>query len=226
MNAVYSLLRAECGIDFSHYKPNTVLRRIDRRLQLNRSVDLDEYVEQLRNDPQERNSLYKDLLIGVTRFFRDPDLFERLKAEVIPELLAKVSPDDEIRAWVAGCATGEEAYSLAILFHEALVAANRPLNVKIFATDVHRASLEFASTGLYDEAALTEVSPERLDRYFAQQAAKYQVSQELRKMIVFAPHNIIKDAPFTKLDLISSPARRRPFLLATAASPASRVTKS
>jgi two-component system CheB/CheR fusion protein len=203
MNAVYSLLRAECGIDFSHYKPNTVLRRIDRRLQLNRSVDLDEYVEQLRNDAQERNSLYKDLLIGVTRFFRDPDLFERLKAEVIPELLAKVSPDDEIRAWVAGCATGEEAYSLAILFHEALVAANRLVNIKIFATDVHRASLEFASAGLYDEAALTEVSPERLDRYFAKQAAKYQVSQELRKMIVFAPHNIIKDAPFTKLDLIS-----------------------
>ncbi len=203
MNAVFSLLRAECGIDFSHYKPNTVLRRIDRRLQLNRSVDLDEYVEQLRNDPQERNSLYKDLLIGVTRFFRDPDLFERLKVEVIPELLAKVSPSDEIRAWVAGCATGEEAYSLAILFHEALDAANRPLNVKIFATDVHRASLEFASTGLYEEAALTEVSSERLDRYFAKQAAKYQVSQELRKMIVFAPHNIIKDAPFTKLDLIS-----------------------
>jgi two-component system CheB/CheR fusion protein len=203
MNAVFSLLRAECGIDFSHYKPNTVLRRIDRRLQLNRSVDLDEYVEQLRNDPQERNSLYKDLLIGVTRFFRDPDLFERLKAEVIPELLVKVSPSDEIRVWVAGCATGEEAYSLAILFHEALAAANRPLNVKIFATDVHRASLEFASTGLYEEAALTEVSAERLDRYFAKQAAKYQVSPELRKMIVFAPHNIIKDAPFTKLDLIS-----------------------
>lgn len=203
MNAVYSLLRAECGIDFSHYKPNTVLRRIDRRLQLNRSVNLDEYVEQLRNDPQERNSLYKDLLIGVTRFFRDPDLFERLKAEVIPELLAKVSPDDEIRAWIAGCATGEEAYSLVILFHEALVAANRPVNVKIFATDVHRASLEFASAGLYDEAALTEVSAERLERYFARQGAKYQVSQDLRKMIVFAPHNIIKDAPFTKLDLIS-----------------------
>jgi two-component system, chemotaxis family, CheB/CheR fusion protein len=203
MNAVYSLLRAECGIDFSHYKPNTVLRRIDRRLQLNRSDDLDEYVEQLRIDAQERNSLYKDLLIGVTRFFRDPELFERLKAEVIPETLAKVSPDDEIRAWVAGCATGEEAYSLAILFHEALAEANRPFNIKIFATDVHRVSLEFASAGLYDEAALTEVSTDRLERYFAKQAAKYQVSQELRKMIVFAPHNIIKDAPFTKLDLIS-----------------------
>lgn len=203
MNAVYSLLRTECGLDFTHYKPNTVLRRIDRRLQLNRSVDLDEYVDQLRNDPRELNSLYKDLLIGVTRFFRDPELFERLQAEVIPDLLAKVSPEDEIRAWVAGCATGEEAYSLAILFHEALAAADRPINVKIFATDVHRASLEFASVGVYDEAALIEVSSERLDRYFVKQAAKYQVAQDLRKMIVFAPHNIIKDAPFTKLDLIS-----------------------
>ncbi len=203
MNAVYGLLRGEYGIDFSHYKPNTVLRRIDRRLQLNRSDDLAEYVKQLRADPRELNSLYKDLLIGVTRFFRDPGLFERLAQEVIPDILASVPVDDEIRAWVAGCATGEEAYSLAILIHEALTAAGRPVNVKIFATDVHRASLEFASAGVYQEDALTEVSRERLDRNFTKQMSGYQVSQDLRKMIVFAPHNVIKDAPFTKLDLIS-----------------------
>ncbi len=203
MNAVYSLLRAECGIDFSHYKPNTVLRRIDRRLQLNRSLDLDEYVAQLRNDSRELNSLYRDLLIGVTRFFRDPDLFGRLEQEIIPKLLANVPIEDEIRAWVAGCATGEEAYSLAMLFHEALSSANRPINIKIFATDVHRASLEIASAGLYDEGALGEVSRDRLQRYFIRQASGYQVSQDLRKMIVFAPHNVIKDAPFTKLDLIT-----------------------
>lgn len=203
MNAVYSLLRAECGIDFSHYKPNTVLRRIDRRLQLNRSLDLEEYVEQLRNDRRELDSLYKDLLIGVTRFFRDPELFQKLKDEIIPEVLTKVPPQDEIRAWVAGCATGEEAYSLAMLFHRALAAAKRPVNVKIFATDVHRASLEFASAGVYDDAALSEVSPEMLERYFNRQGARYQISQDLRKLIVFAPHNVIKDAPFTKLDLIS-----------------------
>jgi two-component system CheB/CheR fusion protein len=203
MNAVFSLLRAECGIDFSHYKPNTVLRRIERRLQLNRSLNLDEYVQQLRSDPRELNSLYRDLLIGVTRFFRDPDLFERLEVELIPELIERVSPGDDIRAWVAGCATGEEAYSLAMLFHEAITAAGRAVNVKIFATDVHRASLDFASAGLYDESALSEVSRDRRDRYFQRQAANYQVSSDLRKMIVFAPHNIIKDAPFTKLDLIS-----------------------
>lgn len=203
MNAIYSLLRADFGIDFSHYKPNTVLRRIDRRLQLNRSLDLEEYVEQLRNDPHELNTLYKDLLIGVTRFFRDPELFERLAKDVIPDVLKKVAADDEIRVWVAGCATGEEAYSLAILLHEALVEARRPINVKIFATDVHRASLEFASAGLYDDTTLAEVSQERRDRYFTKQLSGFQVSQDLRKMIVFAPHNIIKDAPFTKLDLIS-----------------------
>lgn len=139
----------------------------------------------------------------MTRFFRDPDLFEQLKNDVIPALLSKVPADDEIRIWVAGCATGEEAYSLAMLVHQALVAARRPINVKIFATDVHRASLEFASAGLYDESALTEVSSEMMQRYFTRQATRFQISQDLRKLIVFAPHNIIKDAPFTKLDLIS-----------------------
>ncbi len=203
MNAVYSMLRAECGIDFSHYKPNTVLRRIDRRLQLNRSIDLEAYVEQLRHDRDELNLLYKDLLIGVTRFFRDKDLFVRLEREMIPEILSKTPPEGEIRAWVAGCATGEEAYSLAMLFHEALTAANRTINIKIFATDVHRASLEYGSAGIYEDNALTDVSAERLRRYFTKQGAGYQVSQDLRKMIVFAPHNVIKDAPFTKLDLIS-----------------------
>ncbi|MFO0948891.1 MAG: chemotaxis protein CheB, partial [Planctomycetota bacterium] len=203
MNAVYGLLRAEFGIDFSHYKPNTVLRRIDRRLQLNRSVDLEEYVTQLRDNPVELNALYKDLLIGVTRFFRDPKFFELLETKVIPDILGKVSREEEIRVWIAGCATGEEAYSLAILFHEAMVNENRPVNVQIFATDVHRASLDFASAGLYDQAALTEVSAARIDRYFNRQAAKFQVAPDLRKLIVFAPHNVIKDAPFTKLDLIS-----------------------
>jgi two-component system CheB/CheR fusion protein len=203
MNAVYGLLRAEFGIDFSHYKPNTVLRRIDRRLQINHSLGLEEYIEQLRRDRRELNSLYKDLLIGVTRFFRDPELFARLANDVIPGIVAETSTDDEIRAWVAGCATGEEAYSLAILFREELARAQRSVNVKIFATDVHRASLEIASAGVYEAGALAEVSPERLARYFVRHADGYQVAPELRKMIVFAPHNVIKDAPFTKLDLVS-----------------------
>ncbi len=203
LTALYGLLRAECGIDFSFYKPNTVLRRIERRLQMNRSMDLEEYIEQLRNDPIELNLLYKDLLIGVTRFFRDPDLFRRLEHVVIPEVLSKVPSDEEIRVWIAGCATGEEPYSIAILLHEAIAHARRPLNVRVFATDVHRASLDFAGAGVYSDSALSEVSEERLKRFFVRHGNSYQVSQDLRKSIVFAPHNVIKDAPFTKLDLVS-----------------------
>jgi len=203
LSAIFSILRDEHGMDFSLYKPNTVARRIDRRLQLHKSSDLDEYVERLRRDPEEVNLLYKDLLIGVTKFFRDGEAFERLEKEVVAPLIERISNHDELRAWVAGCATGEEAYSLAILFDEAVTAADRKLDVKVFATDVHRASLDFASAGQYDEAALSEVSPERLERYFERLRDGYRVSSDLRKMIVFAPHNVIKDAPFTKLDLVS-----------------------
>ena len=203
MDAIFRILREEYGIDFSYYKPNTVTRRVERRLDLNRSHDLEDYISRLRDDPTELNSLYRDLLIGVTKFFRDQAAFDRLESEVIPPLLMKVRPDGELRAWVAGCATGEEAYSLAILIHERLATLRKPVNVKIFATDVHRASLEFASAGIYSEAALSEVSPKRLERYFSRQGSGYQVSQDLRKMIVFAPHNVIKDAPFTKLDMIT-----------------------
>ena len=139
----------------------------------------------------------------MTRFFRDHEAFQRLETEILPSALAAIPPDEEFRAWVAGCATGEEAYSLAILLMERLEAMHRRVKVKIFATDVHRASLEFASTGLYSQMALAEVSPERIARHFVRKGDGYQVSQDLRQMVVFAPHNIIKDAPFTKLDLIS-----------------------
>ncbi|MBX3426155.1 MAG: response regulator [Pirellulales bacterium] len=203
MNAIYALLRAEIGIDFTHYKPTTVLRRIDRRLRIAHAADLDEYVAALRSQPAELHALSKDLLIGVTRFFRDPEFFARLAADVVPDLVALATRDEGLRVWVAGCATGEEAYSLAMLFHEAVTAAGRPLDLKIFATDVHRASLEFASAGLYDEGALADVAPARRERYFLPQNGRWQIVPELRKLIVFAPHNVIKDAPFTKLDLIS-----------------------
>lgn len=203
MNAIFRILRDECGIDFSHYKQSTVSRRVERRLQLIQALDLEDYVRRLREDPGEVNSLYHDLLIGVTEFFRDAEAFERLEREVIPQLLDRHKPGEELRVWVAGCGTGEEAYSLAILLHEATEKRNRPCDVKLFATDVHRASLEFASAGLYDEATLGRISSERMKRYFLRRGNRYQVSQELRKLIVFAPHNVIKDAPFTRLDLIS-----------------------
>ena len=203
VDLIFKLLRDEYGIDFSYYKPNTVGRRIERRQTLGHIPDLEAYVELLRNDPTELNALYRDLLIGVTRFFRDQQAFERIEMEVLPALLAHKQSNEELRIWVAGCATGEEAYSLAILVDEKLRSMGRTPNVKIFATDVHRASLEFASAGVYSEEALGDVQPTRLQRYFQRVAHGYQVHNDLRQMIVFAVHNIIKDAPFTKLDLIT-----------------------
>ncbi|MBA4106562.1 MAG: chemotaxis protein CheR [Pirellula sp.] len=202
-DAIFKLLRDEYGIDFSYYKPNTVSRRIERRLSMNQSTDLEDYVDQLRIDPPELNALYKDLLIGVTRFFRDREAYERLEHDILPDLIAKAKPGQELRVWVAGCATGEEPYSLAILLHERLKQLDRPPSVKIFASDVHQSSLEFASAAIYEEEALAKVSPERLSRYFVRRGDRYQVSNELRQLVVFARHNVMKDAPFTKLDLIS-----------------------
>jgi two-component system CheB/CheR fusion protein len=202
IEAVFELLRREYDIDFSHYKPTTVSRRIERRLSLVHADDIDEYVERLHNDSDELNALYKDLLIGVTKFFRDAEPFGLLERDIIPDLLRQVPEEEEIRVWVAGCATGEEPYSLAILFHEAFERAERPHNIKIFATDVHKASLVRAGYGVFDHERLAEVSPERLRRYFTKKDHGYQISQDLRQWIVFARHNVIKDAPFTNLDLI------------------------
>jgi two-component system CheB/CheR fusion protein len=196
-------LRDHFGIDFSLYKTTTVGRRIQRRADLMRAQSLEAYVEQVRADPDELNALYQDLLIGVTQFFRDPEAFERLESEVIPELIDKLPPDDELRVWVAGCATGEEAYSLAMLFSEAFTARNRPVKLKLLATDVHQVSLEHAGAGIYGEDQLQFVSPRRLERFFTKRSIGYQVSHDLRQLIVFARHNVTKDAPFTKMHFIS-----------------------
>jgi two-component system, chemotaxis family, CheB/CheR fusion protein len=203
MDAILRLLRDEYAIDFSHYKASTVTRRIERRLALNRSIDIEMYVEKLRSDPRELNSLYEDLLIGVTRFFRDEEAFEALEHRIIPEIVERTAPDEQIRVWIPGCATGQEAYSIAILLHERLSARRRPVNVKVLATDVHRASLAVASSGIYTAEQVAGISPERLDRFFTLKPEGYQISQSLREVIVFAPHNLIRDAPFTKLDLIT-----------------------
>jgi two-component system CheB/CheR fusion protein len=203
MTPIFRLLHDAYGIDLSYYKPSTVCRRIERRLQLMHAADLAAYVERLRADRQELDALYRDLLIGVTGFFRDEAAFRALEEHVLPDLLKHLPSGDEFRVWVAGCATGEEAYSLAILVHEQMRQLGRPCNAKIFATDVHRASLETAATGLYNESALAGVSRDRLEKYFNHNGERYQVSSELRQMVVFAPHNITKDAPFTRLDLIT-----------------------
>jgi two-component system, chemotaxis family, CheB/CheR fusion protein len=202
IGAVYRMLQEEFGLDFTVYKPSTVTRRIERRLSLAHSPDVEEYVQRLKSERSELDVLYRDLLIGVTRFFRDQEAFDLLENKVLPELLERTPRDQPLRIWVAGCATGEEAYSFAIVLQDLMLKlGERP--IKIFATDVHRGSIERASQALYDEEALANVSPARLQRYFLRSGGVYQLVPDLRKMIVFAAHNVIKDAPFTRVDLIS-----------------------
>jgi two-component system CheB/CheR fusion protein len=201
MGAVYRMLEQEFGIDFTHYKPSTITRRIERRLQLAHVNDIDSYVSKLKDEHRELDVLYRDLLIGVTRFFRNDEAFDLLEREVLPELLKTGSPDTPFRVWVAGCATGEEVYSLAIVLSELTRESGRPF--KIFATDVHRGSLDHATRALYDEQAVANVSRERLERYFLQRGNCYQVVPDLRQTVVFAHHNVIRDAPFTRVDLVS-----------------------
>lgn len=203
MEKIFRLLRTNYGIDFNHYKPSTVIRRTERRSTLTHSSNVEDYARFVDENPHELNALYRDLLIGVTTFFRDGDSFARLSKSVVEPILSEVEPHQEIRGWIAGCATGEEAYSLAMLFHEQLEAAGRPINVKLFATDVHRESLNYASAGIYTENQLGDISAPRRNRYFERKGEEYHISPELRKMIVFAPHNVITDAPFTKLHLIT-----------------------
>lgn len=203
LQAIFRMLREEYGIDFSQYKPSTVTRRVERRLLLNQSLDVEQYVERIAQNPTELNQLYKDLMIGVTQFFRDREAFHCLAVNELPRLLTSLEDDQELRVWVAGCATGEEAYSLAIIIQEQLALLPRRPTVRIFATDAHRASLDVASAGIYSEEALTSVSPQRREQFFLRKGDAYQVTPQLRKMILFAPHDILKDAPFTRLDLIS-----------------------
>nr|WP_302504364.1 CheR family methyltransferase [Geoalkalibacter halelectricus] len=200
--AIFALLRSHYDLDFSKYKPPTVDRRIQRRMEFSGTATPGEYAALLADDLKELDALYRDLLIGVTEFFRDPKIFERLEKEVLPHIFENRREDEDIRVWTAGCATGEEAYSLAILLAEKAQQVQFKGKISIFATDVHAASLEFASQGLYNAQALKNVSPERLERFFQRESAeRYRVRQMLRKMIVFAPHNLFSDPPFTRLDL-------------------------
>lgn len=203
MSPIFRLLRESFSIDFSKYKPTTVLRRTERRLQLLGIHQLDLYTERLREDRDELDSLYRDLLIGVTSFFRDQEGFDSLLENALPNIFEKLAPGEELRVWVAGCATGEEAYSLAILIHEQARELSRQIPVKIFATDVHQRSLETAAAGVYSISAVEAVSEDRLKDYFIKTVDGYRVSAELCNMVVFAQHNIIKDAPFTRLNLIT-----------------------
>jgi len=197
------LMNEDHDVDFSHYKRNMVERRIQRRIAL-RSVDSETgYAQLIEHSPDERDELYRDLLIGVTRFYRDPAAFDELADKVLPDLVERMAGGEELRVWVCGCGTGEEAYTVAMLIHEAFRQQEAPVRARIFATDLHQRSLDHAARGLYSEASVEELPEELRGRYFTQVSDGYQVNDELRKIVVFAKHDAVADAPFTRLHLIT-----------------------
>ena len=199
---IFFFLRSRWGVDFANYKPTTIGRGIERRMALHKISHIPEYVSLLAADPEEIAALYRDLLIHVTEFFRNPEAFRVLETQVVPAIFRRKSANDDIRVWVSGCSTGEEAYSVAILFHEQALKLNAVSKITVFATDLHRPSLSFASQGIYVGSALQSVSPERRAAYFQEESGGYyKVSAELRKLVVFAPQNLINDPPFTRIDL-------------------------
>jgi two-component system CheB/CheR fusion protein len=205
LEKVVILLRAQTGHDFSLYKKTTVYRRIERRMGIHQIHRIATYVRFLQENPQELDLLFKELLIGVTSFFRDPAAWDQFGGEVIPALLAGRPPSQALRAWVPGCSTGEEAYSLAIVFKEALeqLVPARNSTLQIFATDLDREAIEKAREGVFPTNIAADVSPDRLGRFFVQVERGYQVAKSIREMVIFAPQNIIMDPPFTKLDILS-----------------------
>lgn len=204
MEKVLILLRRQTGHDFSTYKRNTLWRRIERRMNLHHLSLVADYVRYLRENPQEVDLLFKEMLIGVTGYFRDPSVWERLKAELIPEMVRAHPEGGVLRAWVAACSTGEEAYSLAMIFHEAMEAdASLPkMSLQIFATDLDKDAIDRARTGVFPEGIFKDVSEERLRKFFKHEDSGYRVGKEIREMVVFAQQNLISDAPFTKLDIL------------------------
>ncbi|CAI6076463.1 CheR family methyltransferase [Cohnella sp. JJ-181] len=203
VNRLFDRIKRSCGIDFAYYKRSGILRRIERRMRLRGVPDYPAYAEYVDRHPDELLALRKDMLIGVTNFFRDPEAFDALYDRVLPALFKGNSREREIRIWVAGCSTGEEAYSVAILVRRYLDLTGRSHAVKIFATDLDGESVEYASQGFYSESAVHRLSQADISSYLIQNDGMYRVSLEIRKMIVFAPHNLIKDPPFSSLDLIT-----------------------
>lgn len=200
---ICSILHSRLGRDFGQYKTSTMLRRIRRRMQVLRISSPKEYADQLRQLPDEPQLLFREILIGVTRFFRDPAMFEVIAESVIGKLIADGDVDDAIRVWIAGCATGEEAYSLAILFKEACLRADCTRTITIFATDVDDRAIMFARAGLYAEIIEADISTERLEHHFVKEGSRYRVAKHIRDMCVFSTHDLVKDPPFSKLDMIS-----------------------
>jgi two-component system, chemotaxis family, CheB/CheR fusion protein len=197
------LLRKQRGADFSLYRPNTIRRRVMRRMVLAKVKSLGSYANHLRGKPEELEALYQDLLISVTGFFRNREAFDLLKQQVFPKLMKDRSPDDAVRVWTVGCSTGQEAYSIAMAFLEYLSQISRNVSLQIFATDLNEELLEKARAGLYSKSLVQDLSPERLRRFFVEEDGGYRISKTIREMCVFARQNVIADPPFSRTDLIS-----------------------
>ncbi len=200
---IYSILRSQTGHDFSGYKTKTFLRRVRRRMQLGQILSLEAYVERLRKDPDETMALFRDLLINVTNFFRDGEAFETLEEKVIPKILEGRSASDVVRVWVPGCATGEEVYSIAILIREQIDKLKVAPRIQIFATDIDEAALGVARAARYPEALLDGVSAERRKRFFTSDGASCVVAKEVRELCIFSAHSVVRDPPFSRMDLVS-----------------------
>jgi two-component system, chemotaxis family, CheB/CheR fusion protein len=203
LREIFAQLRSRTGHDFSNYKRATMLRRMERRLRLRELPGIPAYALYLKEHPNEAQALMKDLLISVTNFFRDEQSFKALGDKILPEIFRHKNEDDNVRVWVAGCATGEEAYTLAMLLSETLGNSPNAPQIQLFATDLDADAIAIAREGYYTEAEVADVSPERIRRYFNREPEGYRVKRELRETILFAVHNVIKDPPFSHLDLIS-----------------------
>ena len=203
LREIFTLLRVRTGHDFSNYKRPTVLRRIERRINVRTLPDLPQYAGYLKENPDETQALLKDLLISVTNFFRDKEAFKFLEREIVPLIVNGKKSGDQIRLWVAGCATGEEAYSLAMLLVEQINGRLDTPSIQIFATDIDDAAIQAARGGFYTLNDAADVSPERLRRFFTKEKDGFRVRRELREMVLFAKHNLLKDPPFSKLDLVT-----------------------
>lgn len=205
LDKIIILLRTHTGNDFSMYKKNTLYRRIERRMSIHKIEKIAAYINFLQENQKEVEILFKELLIGVTNFFRDASVWEKLLGIILPERIAKLNTGSNMRAWVVGCSTGEEAYSLAIIFKEVLEKAksSRNLSLQIFATDLDTEAVEIARKGIYPQNIAVDVSADRLKRFFVKTEEGYRVNSEIREMVVFAQHNIILHPPFTKIDILS-----------------------
>ncbi len=203
LNPIFALIRSATGVDFSLYKPTTITRRVSRRMLLHKIERIADYLAYLKKHREELDALYQDLLISVTGFFRDAEAYQFLQKEILPKIVAARSGDQPIRAWIPGCATGEEVYSVAMCLLETLKTTGPNPPLQIFATDVSKNAIKRAREGFYAASSAGEVSPERLRRFFVPVQGGYQISKAVRDLCVFAPQDLVKDPPFSRIDLIS-----------------------